>query len=177
MEKCMFAEQVKAHFHCLIDDYGFVVVSERFDPEAFGNSLVDFQSRNTVVRVLLDRGQVTIDIGPYPRSPGYWFDLSSIIEFLVPETGEPVYVFPDTWDNYNDMIIWQVARLSRVLQQYGAPVLTGDFFEWKKIADIRSKKVEDEYRTLTGKSPAKITSKDLGKKLQKEEGKREHKGT
>jgi hypothetical protein len=169
MEKCVFVEQVKEHFHYLIDDYGFAVVSERFDPEAFGNSLVDFQSGNTAVRILLNRGQVTIDIGPYPRSPGYQFDLSSIIEFLVPDAKEPVYIFPETWDNYQDMMNWQVDRLASVVQRYCARVLRGEFSEWEEIAEVRSRKATSEYQALTGKSPVRIASEELGRAIREEE--------
>ncbi len=174
MEQYVFAEQVKERFRYLIDDHGFSVVDERYDPEAFGNSLVDFQSSNTVIRVLLDRGQVLIDIGPCPRSPDYWFGLASVVEFLAPEADEPAYIFPETWDSYYDKIDWQVVRLARVLRQYCAPVLRGEFSRWKEMAERRSKEAGDIYRALTGKDPIKITSEELGEKIRKEENRRRY---
>ena len=174
MEKYVFAEQVKKHFHYLIDEYGFSVVDERYDAEAFGDSLVQFQSSTVDLSIILDRGQVLIDIGPHPESPDYRFGLVSVIEFLAPEADEPAYIFPETWDNYYDMIDWQVTRLARVLQQYCAPVLRGEFSQWKEMAERRRKEARDTYRALTGKDPIEITSKELAEKVQKEEERRRY---
>jgi len=171
MKQHAFAEQVKKHFHYLVDDYGFSVVDEKHDPEAFGNSLVDFQSSTAVIRVLLDRGQVLVDIRPSIEPPTFWFDLGSLVEFLAPEADEPVYVFPETWDNYYEMIEWQVARLARVLRQYCALVLRGEFSQWREIDKRRKKSAEEGYRALTGKDlPQAI---DL-KRVQEEEERRQY---
>lgn len=169
MKEHAFAEQVKKHFHYLIDDYDFSVVNEKSDPEAFGNSLVDFQSGTTAVRVTLDRGQVLVDMRPLTESSTSWFSLGSVVEFLAPEADEPVYVFPETWDHYYDMINGQVSRMARVLRQYCAPVLRGEFSQWKEIDERTRKGAEEEYRALTGKDFPKAM--DL-KEVQEEEKRR-----
>lgn len=76
MHRYMFTERVKEKFRYLVEEYGFSVADERYDPDAFGNSLVDYQSGKTTIRVLLDRGEVTIGVGPYPLASDCWFDLS-----------------------------------------------------------------------------------------------------
>jgi len=176
MTESMFNEQVKKQFWYLIEDYGFSVVDERYNPEAFGNSLVDFQSNSIVMRVLLDRGEVTVDFRPRTGPSNSWYDLGSVVEFLAPEADEPIYIFPETWGNYQDMINWQVDRLAKVVQQYCARVLRGEFSGWEEIAETRNRKATSEYWALTGKSPVRIASEELGRAIRKEEEKRGIKG-
>ncbi len=64
MNQHSFIERVRTSFQYLIDDYGFSVKDERYDPQSFGNSLVEFRSKETAIRLVLDRGQVLIDLGP-----------------------------------------------------------------------------------------------------------------
>lgn len=171
MKQHTFAERVKKHFNYLIDDYGFSVVAEKYDPEAFGNSLVDFQSRTTAVRVLLDKGQVLIDIRPLTDPQSSWFNLASVVEFLAPEADEPVYIFPESWDDYYDMIDWQVSRVARVLRKYCAPVLQGEFSQWREMDERRSKSAEKGYRALTGRDfPQPVNLKEV----REEEKRREY---
>ena len=118
MEQYVFVEQVKKRFRYLTDDYGFSVVDERYDPEAFGNSLVQFQSSLVGVRVALDRGQVLIDIGSSSEPQVSWFSLPNVVKYLAPELDELAYVFPERWDDYYHMVDWQVIRLAHLLQRY-----------------------------------------------------------
>lgn len=175
MHRYMFTERVKEEFRYLVEEYGFSVADERYDRDAFGNSLVDFQSSKVTIRVLLDRGEVTIGVGPYPLSSDYWFDLSSVLEFLSVHTSEPAYVFPEEWDSYDDMVDWQVSRLAHLLQQCCSSVLRGEFTEWKEMDEIRRKKSEDEYRILTGRDPIKITSENARERIRQEERRRQQK--
>ena len=133
MSEREFANQTRGHFRYLTDEYGFVVVEERSDPEAFGNSLVRLRSDAVDLIIVLDRGQVLIDFDPRGMAPGDQFGLPSVVRFLAPEADEPAYVFPETWDNYDDMIEWQLERLARLLRKTCAPVLQGEFSDWKAI--------------------------------------------
>mgnify|MGYP000219498111 CR=1 FL=1 len=159
MTQYIFTEQAKQHFHYLIDDYGFSVVDERYEPEAFGNSLIQFRSSAIDIMVVLDRGQVLIDVSPYPRLSNYQFGLATVVKFLAPEANEPVYIFPETWEDYDDMIEWQLTRLARMLRQYCAPVLRGEFSDWETMNECRKKEAEEEYRRLIGKDPIRVASK------------------
>lgn len=176
MTGSMFNEQVKRQFGYLIEDYGFSVVGERYNPEAFGNSLVEFRSGSIAMRVLLDRGQVMVDFRPCVGPAESWYGLCSVIEFLAPETNEPAYIFPETWDNYQDMINWQVDRLAGVVRRYCARLLRGEFSEWGEIAEARNRKAIDEYKALTGERPLEIASKEFGRTIRKEEEQRAIKG-
>lgn len=177
MTERMFNEQVKRQFRYLIEDYGFSVVGERYDPEAFGNSLVDFRSGSIIMRMLLDRGQVMVDFRPCVGPSDSWYDLGSVIEFLAPEADEPAYIFPETWDNYQDMVNWQVDRLAGIVRRYCIRILRGEFSEWEEIAEARKRKAMDEYKALTGKRPLEIASKELGRAIRNEEEQRAIKGT
>ncbi|RLD05076.1 MAG: hypothetical protein DRI56_10175 [Chloroflexota bacterium] len=168
MDEYIFAEQTKKHFRYLIDDYEYSVTGQRYDPKAFGNSLVQFQSRTMDVTVALDRGQVFVYLAPRTESPGYQFDLRDIVGFLTPESDEPVYIFPEEWDNYYDMVDWQVKRLAQVFRKYCKPVLAGKFSKWKEIVKIREAKAQDKYKRLTGKEPITIDSEEIGSEVQKE---------
>jgi hypothetical protein len=156
MPQYKFTEQAGTRFRYLIDDYGFSVVDERYDPEAFGNSLIRFRSSDVDIVVVLDRGQVLIDISPYPMAQDYRFGLPSVVEFLAPEAGEPAYVFPETWENYYDMIDSQLERLARVLRQQCSSVLRGEFSDWEAMSDFRKKEAEEGYRSLTGRDPIEL---------------------
>ena len=162
----MFTEKVKEHFRYLIDDYGFSIVNESYTTDS-GNGLVEFRSRSVHIRIVLDRGQVLIDIGPSPEVLDYWFDLSSVIEFLSPEAHEPAYIFPEKWDNYYEMIDWQVARLARVLRQYCVSVLTREFPDWRELLERNQKEAEEVYKTLTGKASIKGSLKEFHEEIQR----------
>ncbi len=159
MTQYIFTEQAKQHFHYLIDDYGFSVVDERYEPEAFGNSLIQFRSSAIDIMVVLDRGQVLIDVSPYPRPSNYQFSLATVVKFLAPEANEPAYIFPETWEDYDDMIEWQLTRLARVLRQYCVPVLRGEFSDWKTMNECRKKEAEEGYKRRTGKDPINVAAK------------------
>jgi hypothetical protein len=139
-----FAERVRQHFHYLVDDLGFSVMEESHDPEAFGNSLVRFRRHAVDVLVVLDRGQVLVDIRP--RRAGLsssQFGLASLVRFLAPESEEPAYVFPESWDAYHEMVEWQLKRLARVLRQYCLPVLTGEFSGWEALDARRAQEARE----------------------------------
>ncbi len=175
MGECSFIELVKKHFGYLVEKYGFAVVAERYDPEIFGNGLVRFQSPSVIITVVLDRGQVLTDVQPYPEILGREFGLGTIIEFLAPEVSEPVYVFPDEWDDYWAMIEWQTARVACMLSRHCVSLLAGRFSEWEELNNIRKVQALNKYRALTGTNAVKITSRSAQEIVRKEMKKR-HRG-
>ena len=99
-----FAVAVKKKFRNLTDKCGFTSVAELYDSEAFGNSLVQFRSDSMDIAVVLDRGQVHVDIAPYPNPSEFRFSLPSIVAYLAPESGETDYVYLDELDDYDHKI-------------------------------------------------------------------------
>jgi len=132
-----FVKRVKEQFRYLTDDYDCSVVDERYEPESFGNSLVQFQSSVVDVRVTLDKGQVLIDSRPSSQSPISWFSLPTVLKHLAPNLDEPAYVFPESWDDYYQMVDWQLVRLAHLFHQFCSPILAGEFSLWETMAKSR----------------------------------------
>jgi len=168
MNDYVFTEQVKKKFRYLVDGYGYSVVDEVYDPEAFGNSLVQFRSDSVDIFIVLDRGRVLIDIAPYPNVSNHKFGLPTIIEFLAPEAGEMSYIYPEKPGDYYEKIDWQIDRLTTLLQQYAVPVLNGEFSDWQELDERRQKQALRAYRKLAGKDPIKIDSEELKDEFQQE---------
>jgi hypothetical protein len=151
MELNQFQELVERHFSYISTDERYSV-ARILGSESFGNALIEYQSKETILRISLDKSQVLIDIKPRSTTHISWFGLPSLIEFLAPESNEAAYVFPDKWDDYDDMIEWQVKRVARILHQYCEPILSGKFTKWKKVEKMRLKKVRKDYKDITGEN-------------------------
>jgi hypothetical protein len=175
MSEYDFAKRAKSFFSYLIEEYGFSVATEMYDAEAFGNSLVEFRSDAVELRVVLDRGQVLIDMGPYPEVPGFRFGLPLVVDFLAPGALNSVYVFPEEWNDYYGMIDWQLDRLAQVLRQCCGSVLSGEFSQWKEMYESARTQAEDTYRATTGKNPIRIVSKEIQEQLLREVDRRRDK--
>lgn len=158
MTQYSFTDRAKEHFSYLMDDYGYSVAEERYEPEAFGNSLVRFHSRMVDISIVLDRGQVLVDISPYLSQSNYQFGLPSLLDFLRPGTETSVYVFPETWEDYDDMVEQQLVRLAHTLREDGGQLLTGEFSDWEAVYQREKKRAEEGYRKLTGKDPIDLRS-------------------
>ncbi len=138
-----FAEIVKQNFGYLLDNYGFSVVDESYNPEWFGDALVEFQSAQLQVLVIRERGDVFLFVSPLSH-PEYRFELSEIINFLAPNERErvKVYFFPDLPGEPEKSMDLQSANLARVLYQYGSPLLRGEFLQWKELSEFTQRQVD-----------------------------------
>lgn len=142
---------VDRHFNYLTEKYGFSQEDQQYNAEAFGNAHIQLRSINLDLRISLDRGIVLVNFKPLSKFPD-WFDLQSTVEFLNSNIDEPVYIFPEDWSNYDNMVDKQMQRVSRVVKQYCEPVLSGQFSKWKKVEKLRMKKVKRDYKNITGKN-------------------------
>jgi hypothetical protein len=102
----LFIEQVKKHFHYLLDSYKFSITDERVGFDNFGNALVQFKSKKVLLRITLDRGQVFIYFLPRPKFRYDWFSFSSVMNFLYP--GISIESSPK---NGITMMRWSMSRL------------------------------------------------------------------
>lgn len=175
MGECDFIEQAREQFRYLVDDFAFRVGAERYDPDSFGNALVEYESAAADVRITLDRGQVLIDVKQHSESWSTSFGLPTILSYLAPNVDEPPYVFPDAGD-YCERVSWQLARLARVFRQFCGPILTGEFSDWDTMLRLRREQSEDEYRRLTGKARVRIESPDFWEKRRRWLDKRAREG-
>lgn len=149
MELNQFQELVERHFSYISADERFSMV-RNLGSESFGNALIEYQSNEVILQISLDKSHVLIDIKPRSMTDISWLGLPSLIAFLAPESNEAAYVLPDKWDDYDDMIEWQVKRVARIFHQYCEPILSGKFTKWKEVAEMRLKMVRKEYKEITG---------------------------
>lgn len=157
MESPRFFDQVKKQFRFLIDDFQFSISEELSFPNVFGNCLVLMQSKDCRIRVVLERGQVFIDVSPLstsaPDLSSSWFDLMVIAAFVA--QGSPqerlAYAQPDDSLGPEARIDWQLSRLSGILRSNWENILdlfSQDTFEKKKqeLADFRRKWAEERLK-------------------------------
>jgi hypothetical protein len=84
------ADVIPPSTRALLDELlrrGYVIREERYDPDSFGNALVDVERNNTLIRIVRDRSQWFVDVastmGEQRFSPVIWhaFLTSSIPPF------------------------------------------------------------------------------------------------
>ena len=73
-------DQIKQALSSLVESHGFQVIDETYNPKAFGDAVVGFQSRDFALRVVRDRGQIFADVGP-AQTLDEWYDLKRVLEF------------------------------------------------------------------------------------------------
>ena len=69
-------------FAFLFSDWNAKIVESRYERQNFGNGLVVIRAGNLLVRILRDRGQVSVEVGPENPSQWEWFDLERVIQIL-----------------------------------------------------------------------------------------------
>src|SRR5687768_13296022 len=78
----------------LFDELGFRIISQMYEPEHFGNSLVLLENPQLRVMFVRDRGQIRADIAS-PLEPEDWHDVNFVLEAVSPhhqtqvDEGEP----------------------------------------------------------------------------------------
>jgi len=73
--------QVGKSFDFLVREHGFVVAQEEYDAQHFGNILMLFKSPDHLLKIIVDRGQVFIDIAS-TETPDAYFDMAVILRHL-----------------------------------------------------------------------------------------------
>jgi hypothetical protein len=137
-----FRDHVDAHFQYLVNDYGFSSVTLH-DPEFYRDTVVDYKSDAIGIEIVLDRGEVHGTIGPASQSPGTWIDIASLVHFLLAETEEEPYTYPEMWYD-------QVVTLACFVRQYLDPVLKGEFNRWDKVVEYWQERGRARYKEQTG---------------------------
>lgn len=78
----------------LLEELGFRIVDERYDPQSFGNSLVTLESDSLRVRFVRDRGQVFADVAS-PSDPDRWWQLVYVCQLILGEFVQPGFELDD----------------------------------------------------------------------------------
>ena len=152
MEENVFARFVKEYFAFLVREFGFAIVHESYNPKAFGNSEVRFESKTAGIRLIRDRGDVTLTLGRPSEPPNSWLDLTTVAKFLQPEAQEPVYIFPDFPGQPERSMDFQLSRLAPLLRRYCGPILRGHFSSWQQLRQFEAKRAEELTKEAVKKS-------------------------
>jgi hypothetical protein len=106
-------------YFSFLNDLGFTIKEkEEVDPKAMGNGFFVFISSSAGIEIVLDRGQVLMEIGKASQDRKEWIDWSIISSVYSPT--EKAYDFELDIDS-------QVKRLSELLRKYCLGLLKGDF--------------------------------------------------
>lgn len=96
------SELVEDSFGWLLDEFGFTLIHEESYPQDYGNSIVVLESSECRLRIVLERGQVFVEVGPLhapldwaTQAPGLWFDITDVIPFMTHEDIEWQYPLRD----------------------------------------------------------------------------------
>jgi hypothetical protein len=136
-------EIIKRYFKYLTDEYAFLIEREGYSPEAMGNAYIVFTSKLIAIRVVVDRGQVLIDIGKVALPEKEWFEFTDVIHYFNPGI-KKVYAFSGVpLEKQNFTIEAQVKHVSLILRQYCEPLLIGDFSMEDQIKEIERKRAKE----------------------------------
>jgi hypothetical protein len=165
MEDNLFNTLVKKYFDFLVSDYSFTIVEDscKYGGTLFFNKVVfsspsrkgDQRHKQTGVQVTLDRGYISVDIGPYDldREKEEWLDISEIMRLIKPEI--VVYDVDKADLSKSPQMIFEppLIRLSGILQTYCDQFLQGDFSKYDQIMKARTewreqyiKKINEKYK-------------------------------
>jgi hypothetical protein len=153
--KSMFEELVEKHFGFLIQEYGFFITERTSYPgDSISQGMMVYKSgsvqantnvKQTIVRVLLDRGYLDLDIGSPDLQSKDYFTLREIMRATVSDVN--IDFSPDFSKPAKEILEPQVKTLSNIIAVYGKPFLLGDF----SIGDIIIKaRNEERERRIQG---------------------------
>lgn len=126
MSENSFSQLVQKAFAFLLEDYGFQIVRESYEPQLMGNAAVVLASPTVIVTIVKDRGQVLINMGEAPIAAEERLEFADIVRFFASDKNLDVYQFgPNPYDvpSAED----QVSRLAWLSREYCTPILRGDF--------------------------------------------------
>lgn len=125
MKPDYFALQVRQRFFYLFDQYGFAVIHEEHHSQNDDHAIIVLESPDCRIRILLEREQVLIDIGPLSApedwstsAPNDWFGLTYVTGFLSNGTDRWEYAKPETALDRNLRIDQQLVKLANRLRPY-----------------------------------------------------------
>ena len=84
-----FSEMVCSTFSGLINTLKLHLLKETYDPNFFGNSIIELGGDTMRIRVIKDRGQIFVDIAS-PVDPDNWYFLERILEAVGSKTETPM---------------------------------------------------------------------------------------
>lgn len=74
-------ENICPDYSLRISEFGFHIVEDDYQPEAFGNSFIVLENSDMRVRFVRDRGQLSLDFAPL-HEPDNWWDARFVSQAL-----------------------------------------------------------------------------------------------
>ena len=69
-------------FAFLFSEWNAQIVQSRFDRQVFSNGFVVIRAGNAVIRIVRDRGVLSVEVGPERADAWDWFDLERVVQIL-----------------------------------------------------------------------------------------------
>ena len=146
-----FYHKVKRHFQGLVERHKLSVVHEDRYPESYGNSIVVLESDHCRIRVLLERGQVFLEVGPVSApvdwltsAPDLWFDLTMLTSFVCSGADRWEYALPE--DGFTDEFTEsELRRLASILERYYSQIcelFSDEVFDQKQEELVQFEKLQ-----------------------------------
>jgi len=141
------ADLIVKYFDYLTKNYNFNIVRKEFDHQAMGNAVVIFSSLPIEIEVVIDRDQAFIRISSKTDLKKEWFNFADIAKYYAPLLPE-VYVFLDkTMNNsWDDVVEYQLQKLSQILDEYCKPILKGEFLAQAEIRKIEAERTKGLFK-------------------------------
>jgi hypothetical protein len=152
-------QQTLRHFEFLVTEYHFVLGEKMCEPVAGGDGLVEYRSNSLFVLVTSDRGQISVDLGPYPKLANLRFELGTVMWYLVGDrslsqglTDQSYTQLPDPPESMprETYVELQLASLVSSLRQYCRSILEGGDTDWSDMERTRRLAVAAFYKRKTG---------------------------
>jgi hypothetical protein len=131
MPSSEFIRQVKQSFQYLITEYSFSLVAEHFSPKSFGNALVKYSSETVEITIVLDRGQVLVDLRPFFDLSRRTYSLITVVRYLTRNQTEVVPLFFQEERILQSSVIEQIDTAAYTLKHYCSSILRNQFTEWE----------------------------------------------
>ena len=148
---------LKQTYEFLIEEYGFRVKHAQYSPGFMGNSQIIYELNDIAISIVVDRGQVLINIGSTIKPVKEWFEFTDVIHYFDPNL-DIVYDYFENLDNANERIIQQANRLAQLLRKYCTPILKRDISMGPKIKEIENERVKKLLQDLNNISPGRTNS-------------------
>ena len=142
----IFEELVERHFSFLMHEYGFSITEKTSYPgENISQGKIVYTSRITqaeknskqaIIRVLLDRGYLDVDIGSPDLHTKDYFSLHEITRTVAPDVDLDFSL--DYSKSAKEILEPQAEKLSNIVALYGKPFLNGDFSIGELIIKARN---------------------------------------
>ena len=125
MTRKQLGELVEDSFGWLLDEFRFNVIHKESYPKDYDNSIVVFESNECRLRIMSERGNVFVEVGPLhapldwaTQAPALWFDISDIIPYLTHADGEWQYPLRSDDPATSSSIADQLMGISAALRPF-----------------------------------------------------------